>query len=56
MNLSAKNLSLIGENIISPTKFPVAIIGRGGDKAFFYISCDCMIKDSRDSMDEIPSP
>ena len=29
---------------------------KGGDKAFFYISRDHMINESRDSVSEIPSP
>ena len=38
------------------TKFPVAIVGGGGDNAFSYISRDHMINESRDSVGEIPSP
>ena len=54
-----RNSSLIGDisEVFSKfTKFPVAVVSRDGDKAFFCISRDCMINESRDSFAEIPSP
>ena len=55
----ARNSSLIGDisEVFSKfTKFPVAIVSRGGSKACFCKSRDHMINESRDSVGEIPSP
>ena len=54
----ARNSSLIGdisEVFFIFTKFPVAIVSRGGSKASFYTSRDHMVNESRDSVVETPS-
>ena len=56
--VAGKNSPLIGDIsavFFKFTKFSGANVSRGGNKAFFYISHDHMIDESRDLLDEIPS-
>ena len=41
---------------VTPCKIGGHFPGKGGDKVLFCISRDQIINDSRDSVDEIPSP